>query len=100
MQAHIIGCTGLLCHVVGDWTMLKELLHSPNTNEKAGCCMFCTVTPAGIRDTSLTAPWRTDRLTWWAALERLRSQGRPISPLPFSAGCGTEGLHDGLASYS
>ena len=79
-----LGCTGLLCQVVGDWKMLKEVFRFPQHNEVAGCCFLCGVRPDGIRETSSTAPWRTDRLGHWGVLERLLAQGRSISPL-FSA---------------
>ena len=55
-------------------------LSVPQHNEVAGCCFKCVVTPAGIRDTTSAAPWRTERLGHWDLIARMRSQG--ITPTP------------------
>ena len=81
-----VGCIGLLCQIVGDWKMLKDVFRFPQHNENAGCCFLCTVKPNGFRDTSLGAAWRRDRLDHWGFLARLRHQGRSVSPLFFAPG--------------
>ena len=75
-----LGCAALLCQVTGDWKMFKDVFRFPQHNEVAGCCFKCSVTPAGIRDTTSAAPWRNERLGHWDLIARMRSQG--ITPTP------------------
>lgn len=71
----------ILCEVKGDWAFMKETFRFPQHNENAGCCWLCTVKPNGIRDASLAAPWRANRLTHWQLLNRIREQGHEVSPI-------------------
>ena len=60
----------------------------PAHNKKSGCCWLCDVTPTNLRDFSLGASWRTNRLDHWALLRRWEQQGISISPIfstPFLA---------------
>ena len=75
-----LGCAALLCQVTRDWKMFKDVFRFPQHNEVAGCCFKCSVTPAGIRDTTSAAPWRSERLGHWDLVARMRSQG--ITPTP------------------
>ncbi len=76
-----IGIRAVLCEFRGDWAWYKSVLRLPAWNEKAGCCWRCTATPADIRDCSSNAAWRTQELSHWQLLERIRRQGNEISPI-------------------
>jgi hypothetical protein len=72
---------GILVEVKGDWAFMKDCFRFPQHNEKQGCCWLCHVCPDGIRDASSQAPWRTNRLSHWELLHRIRSGGNEVSPL-------------------
>lgn len=78
-----IRLQGVLAEVRGDWSCFKSIFRLPGWNEKAGCCWRCTVTPEGIRDSSLQASWRQpeERLSHWQLVERMLSSGKTLSPL-------------------
>jgi hypothetical protein len=71
----------VLVEVKGDWAFMKDCFRFPQFNELAGCCWLCAVQPKGITDTSLTAPWRINRLTHWQLLRRIMDQGLSLSPI-------------------
>eukprot|EP00974_Lingulodinium_polyedra_P079733 7720822-Lingulodinium_polyedra.AAC.1 len=35
---NVLGCTGILCQITGDWKMFKDIFRFPQHNEVAGCC--------------------------------------------------------------
>ena len=86
-----IGAQGVLCEVKADWQFLAHTFRFPAHNKGAGCCWLCRVTPRTMRDFSLTASWRTERLSHWDLLERWHEQGVPVSTIfrtPFlESGC-------------
>ena len=77
----VLDIVALLCQVTGDWKMYKETFRFPQHNEVSGCCFKCRVTPDGIRNTSLQAPWRQDRLDHWQLVARLLGLGKTLCPL-------------------
>ena len=72
---HAIGCRACLFEIRGDWSWFKSTLQLPGWQDSGGCCWLCKVTPAGIRDTDMSASWRTDRLEHMDFLARCREQG-------------------------
>ena len=66
--------------------MLKEVFYFPQHNERSGCCYLCRVTPDHIRDTGVSAEWRTQRLDLWSVIEKQRTEGKPLSPLFWAPG--------------
>ena len=79
--AGAIGCRSALIRITGDWKMWKEIFKFPQWNETAGCCFRCAVTPGGLKDTGLSAPWRRKRLSHWDNIIRLRANALPVAPL-------------------
>ena len=79
--AGAIGCRSALIRITGDWKMWKEIFKFPQWNETAGCCFRCAVTPGGLKDTGLSAPWRRRRLSHWDNIIRLRANALPVAPL-------------------
>ena len=75
------GCRSALIRITGDWKMWKEIFKFPQWNETAGCCFRCAVTPRGLKDTGLSAPWRRRRLSHWDNIIRLRANALPVAPL-------------------
>ena len=43
-----LRCHALLCQVIGDWLMHKQVFRFPQHDEGAGCCFLCTVWTSGI----------------------------------------------------
>ena len=80
-SAGAIGCRSALIQNTGDWKMWKEMFKFPRWNETAGCCFRCAVTPGGLKDTGLSAPWRRRRLSHWDNIIRLRANALPVAPL-------------------
>ena len=79
--AGAIGCRSALIRITGDWKLWKEIFKFPQWNETAGCCFRCAVTPGGLKDTGLSAPWRRRRLSHWDNIIRLRANALPVAPL-------------------
>ena len=61
--------------------MWKEIFKFPQWNETEGCCVRCPVTPGGLKDTGLSAPWRRWRLSHWDNIIQLRANALPVAPL-------------------
>ena len=91
MGAKPIGIQGVLCEIKADWMFLAHTFKFPAHNKKAGCCWLCRVTPQTMRDFSLTASWRSERLSHWDLLARWHEQGVAASTIfrtPFlDSGC-------------
>ena len=81
-----LGFHAALCQITGDWKAYKEQFRLPQHNENSGCCWSCAVTPAGIRDASSSAPWRTQRLNHWDVINRMLAEGLTLSTL-FNVPC-------------
>lgn len=79
-----LGVRGALVEVRGDWKFLKECFGFPAWNTESGICWQCTCTPGTLRDVDADAAWRTERLTHWDVIHKIRLNGAPVSPL-FSA---------------
>lgn len=71
----------ILSEVRGDWAWYKQCFRFPQHNELGGICFRCQACPATYRDCSLSADWRSQRLTHWQLLARFQEQGIHISPL-------------------
>ena len=76
-----LGYKACLCEVRGDWAFMKEVFGLPAWNERAGICWRCTCTPAEVRDCGPTAAWRTNRLSHYDLLVRMKANNVPLSPL-------------------
>lgn len=76
-----IGARGCLAEVRADWQLLQHTFRFPAWNQKLGCCWKCAVTPASLRDFSLGAAWRTQRLSHMDLLDRWHLQGKTVSPV-------------------
>ena len=79
-------CRGPVCQVTGNWKMFKDIFRFLQHNETHGCCPWCEVTPARLRDTSSRTPWRRQRLEHWGMFVRLRRRGLVVCPLFGSPG--------------
>ncbi len=71
-----LGCFGILTEIRGDCVFYKCCFRLPAWNDNAGCCWRCDATPHDIRDCTLDAAWRTNRLSHGDVLARLRQQGK------------------------
>jgi hypothetical protein len=91
MGAKPIGVQGVLVEVKADWQFLAHTFRFPAHNKNSGCCWLCKVTPSTMRDFSLTASWRTERLSHWDLLARWHAENIPVSTIfrtPFlQSGC-------------
>jgi hypothetical protein len=74
----------VLVEIRGDWAMFKQVFRLPGWQEKGGICWRCTATLESMRQTSLHAEWRNERLGHFGLLHRILSAGGTPSPL-FSA---------------
>ena len=72
---------GCLCEVRGDWAFFKQTFDFPAWNTKSGVCWQCCCQPEDIRDTSLQASWRAQRLSPEQFVARQRMAGARVSPL-------------------
>ena len=72
---------GVLAEVRADWVFLKTCFKFPQHNELEGICWQCHCKPAGVRDVGLSAPWRTERMSHFEVIHRMRRQGIVPSPL-------------------
>jgi hypothetical protein len=72
---------GVLCEVRGDWSMYSSLFRLGGWSKKDHGCWKCDCTKADIFDFSLTAPWRTKRVSHTDMLVRWRSEGLDPSPI-------------------
>ena len=72
---------GCLCEVRGDWAFFKQTFDFPAWNTKSGVCWQCCCRPEDIRDTSLQASWRAQRLSPEQFVARQRMAGARASPL-------------------
>ena len=78
-----LGVNAFLLELRGDWLMYKEVFGFPAWNEKAGCCIRCSVTPDTMRSFGTNAPWLQpdQRLDHWSFLARQLRLGKPIPPV-------------------
>ena len=76
-----LGCRSVLCEVRADWAFMAQVFKFPAHNTKRGCCWLCPVTPENLRDFSLSAPWRTERMSHWGLLQRWHEWEVRPSPL-------------------
>lgn len=76
-----LGYKAVLAEVRADWAFMAQVFKFPSHNTKAGCCWRCSVTPETMRDFSLTAAWRQQRLSHWGLLSRWQEWGIEPSPL-------------------
>jgi len=81
MSDRPVGVKGFLVELRGDWAWFKTVLRLPAWNESRGCCWLCRATPADIRSIDENAPWRSQRLSHWDLVSRMRAQGLSMSPL-------------------
>ncbi len=79
-----LSCHAALVEIRGDWCFYKNVMRAPAWNEARGLCWRCTATPASYKDCSLTAHWRSEKLSPQDLQVRLWGHGLTPSPL-FSA---------------
>lgn len=73
-QALHVG--GMLLEIRGDWEAYKNFFGLAGWND-SNCCYRCQATSSDIRDPSLSAPWRSQRKTYWQHFEECKF----VSPL-------------------
>jgi hypothetical protein len=76
-----LGLSGVLCEVRGDWKMMSDVFGLPSWSERGGICWYCKCTKAELRDVGEGAAWRTNPLSHYELLQRIREKGRTLSPL-------------------
>ena len=76
-----LGLSAVLCEVRGDWKMMAEVFGLPSWSEAGGICWYCRCTKAELRDVGEGAAWRTNPLSHFELLQRIREKGRTLSPL-------------------
>jgi len=81
MSDRPVGVKGFLVELRGDWAWFKTVLRLPAWNESRGCCWLCRATPADIRSIDENAPWRSQRLSHWGLVSRMRAHGLSMRPL-------------------
>ena len=65
---------------------MLSLRQSVRSHLRPGAVLQCRKFTCLIRNTSVSAPWRRDRLDHWSCIDRLRDQGRTVSPLFWAPG--------------
>lgn len=76
-----LGCRAVLVEVRGDWKLMAQVYNLPYWNAADGICWRCTCTRAEIREVSSLARWRSEPLPMAGLLQRIRNQGKQVSPL-------------------
>ena len=72
---------GILAEIRGDWAMYSSIFRLGNWKANANCCWKCNVNNKGMKDFSLQASWRTNRVSHMDFLTRLHQKGLSASCL-------------------
>ena len=88
MPLHI---RGVLCEVRGDWSMYSSVFRLGGWSKKNHSCWKCDCNRDDMFDFTLSAPWRTKKMSHIDMLVRWRSEGLEASPI-----CGCPFFHTGL----
>jgi len=81
MGGKSLGVRGILVEVRGDWSYFKSAFRLPQHNQTSGLCWLCSATPVDIRTPGSHAHWRQQRMSHFACLQRMQSEGNSISPI-------------------
>ena len=82
----IIHKASLRAFASGRGRRVLSLRQSVRSHLRPGAVLQCRKFTCLIKNTSVSAPWRRDRLDHWSCIDRLRDQGRAVSPLFWAPG--------------
>ena len=85
-ESHHTNIASLRAFASGRGRRVLSLRQSVRSHLRPGAVLQCRKFTCLIRNTSTSAPWRRDRLDHWSCTDRLRDQGRSVSPLFLAPG--------------